>query len=134
LRVAHAPRGAAAQPEGDGLDGAVALHGQQDADPRLQLRGSGQRPPRRDGRADRNHRLEHGAQIVTPDQSLKEMESHCTKALDAFKTRLSHLRTGRATVALLDPVKVEAYGQTMPLQQVASLSVPEPRVILVQPF
>jgi ribosome recycling factor len=71
---------------------------------------------------------------MTSDQAFKEMEDHCVKALDAFKVRLSHLRTGRATTALLEPVKVEAYGQTMPLQQMASLSVPEPRVILVQPF
>lgn len=71
---------------------------------------------------------------MTPDQAFKDMDSHCTKALEAFRTRLSHLRTGRATVALLDPVKVDAYGSTMPLQQVASLSVPEPRCILVQPF
>jgi ribosome recycling factor len=71
---------------------------------------------------------------MTSDQAFKEMEDHCTKALEAFKVKLSHLRTGRATTALLEPVKVEAYGQTMPLQQMASLSVPEPRVILVQPF
>src|SRR5579859_3085731 len=71
---------------------------------------------------------------MAADTSLKEMDNQMAKALDAFRTRLSHLRTGRATVALLDPVKVEAYGQVMPLQQLASLSVPEPRTILVQPF
>jgi ribosome recycling factor len=71
---------------------------------------------------------------MTPDQTFKEMEGHFTKALDSFKVRLSHLRTGRATVTLLDSVKVDAYGSSMPLQQMASLSVPEPRVILVQPF
>ena len=65
---------------------------------------------------------------------LKDLEASSAKALEAFRVRLSHLRTGRATTALLDPVKVEAYGQTMPLQQLASLSVPEPRTILVQPF
>ena len=65
---------------------------------------------------------------------LKDLDAGSTKALEAFRVRLSHLRTGRATTALLDPVKVEAYGQSMPLQQLASLSVPEPRSILVQPF
>jgi len=65
---------------------------------------------------------------------VKEMEAATVKAIEAFRVKLSHLRTGRATTALLDPVKVEAYGQTMPLQQLASLSVPEPRTILVQPF
>lgn len=65
---------------------------------------------------------------------VKELEAAAGKAIEAFRVKLSHLRTGRATTALLDPVKVEAYGQTMPLQQLASLSVPEPRTILVQPF
>ena len=65
---------------------------------------------------------------------VKDLEGASTKALEAFRVRLSHLRTGRATTALLDPVKVEAYGQTMPLSQLASLSVPEPRMILVSPF
>ena len=65
---------------------------------------------------------------------VKDLEGAATKALEAFRVRLSHLRTGRATTALLDPVKVEAYGQTMPLSQLASLSVPEPRMILVSPF
>ncbi len=68
------------------------------------------------------------------EEALKEMESSMTKAIDAFKVRLSHLRTGRASVTLLEPVRVEAYGQTVPLNQCASLSVPEPRMILVQPF
>ena len=68
------------------------------------------------------------------EQVLKDLDGHCAKALEALRVKLSHLRTGRATTALLEPVKVEAYGQSMPLNQVASLSVPEPRMILVQPF
>jgi ribosome recycling factor len=71
---------------------------------------------------------------MAAENILKDMESATSKALEAFRVRLSHLRTGRATTALLDPVKVEAYGQTMPLAQMASLSVPEPRCILVSPF
>jgi ribosome recycling factor len=47
---------------------------------------------------------------------------------------LGGLRTGRATVSLLDPVQVEAYGTVMPLNQVASLSVPEPSLIVATPF
>lgn len=68
------------------------------------------------------------------EQVLKDLDGQHTKALEALRVKLSHLRTGRATTALLEPVKVDAYGQMMPLNQVASLSVPEPRVILVQPF
>jgi ribosome recycling factor len=47
---------------------------------------------------------------------------------------LGGLRTGRASVSLLDPVQVEAYGTVMPLNQVASLSVPEPSLIVATPF
>ena len=48
-----------------------------------------------------------------------------------LKTELSGLRTGRASAHLLDPVQVEAYGAQMPLNQVATVSVPEPRLITV---
>jgi len=52
-------------------------------------------------------------------------------ALDALRKELSGLRTGRASVNLLDPVMVEAYGSTMPLNQVGTVSTPEPRLITV---
>ncbi|MEK9706947.1 MAG: ribosome-recycling factor, partial [Alphaproteobacteria bacterium] len=53
-------------------------------------------------------------------------------ALDALKREFSGLRTGRASPALLDHVVVEAYGAKMPLNQVASVNVPEPRLLTVQ--
>ena len=53
-------------------------------------------------------------------------------ALDALKREFGGLRTGRASPALLDPVKVEAYGQYMPINQVATVAVPEARMITVQ--
>lgn len=53
-------------------------------------------------------------------------------ALDALKRDLGGLRTGRASPALLEPVKVEAYGQYMPINQVATIAVPEARMITVQ--
>ena len=56
------------------------------------------------------------------------------KALDASKRELSSIRTGKATVNLLDTVRVDAYGQTMPLNQVAMVAAPEPRLLTVQPF
>ena len=71
---------------------------------------------------------------MAAEQAFKEMEAAMTKAIDALRVKLSHLRTGRATPALLEPVRVEAYGQTMPLNQVATVTVPEPRMILVAPF
>ena len=55
-------------------------------------------------------------------------------AIEHVRKELSGLRTGRASVSILDPVQVEAYGSQMPLNQVATMSVPEPTVIVVQPF
>lgn len=53
-------------------------------------------------------------------------------AVEAFKKELAGLRTGRASAGLLEPVVVEAYGNKMPLNQVGTISVPEPRMITVQ--
>ena len=53
-------------------------------------------------------------------------------AIEALQKEFAGLRTGRASVGLLEPVQVEAYGSTMPLNQVASISVPEPRMVTVQ--
>jgi ribosome recycling factor len=53
-------------------------------------------------------------------------------ALEALKHDLGGLRTGRASTALLDPIHVEVYGANMPLNQVATVSVPEPRMLSVQ--
>ena len=55
-------------------------------------------------------------------------------SIDHARREMAALRSGRASVNLLDPVQVEAYGSMMPLNQVASLSVPEPTVIMVAPF
>ena len=63
-----------------------------------------------------------------------EVKKRMDGAIDHVRKELSGLRTGRASVSLLDPVHVEAYGTTMPLNQVASLSVPEPSLIVAQPF
>ena len=63
-----------------------------------------------------------------------EVKKRMDSAIEHVRKELSGLRTGRASVSLLDPVQVEAYGTNMPLNQVASLSVPEPTVIVAQPF
>ena len=63
-----------------------------------------------------------------------EVKNRMDGAIEHVRKELSGLRTGRASVSLLDPVHVEAYGTTMPLNQVASLSVPEPSLIVAQPF
>ena len=54
------------------------------------------------------------------------------KTLDLFSKELSSLRTGRAHASLLDLIKVDVYGQKMPINQLATISVPEPRTINVQ--
>lgn len=56
------------------------------------------------------------------------------KALEALKREFSGVRTGKATPQLLDTVRVEAYGSHVPLNQVATVSAPEPRLLLVQPW
>ncbi|WP_085809648.1 ribosome recycling factor [Sphingomonas sp. TZW2008] len=61
-----------------------------------------------------------------------DLERRMAGAVEALKGDLAGLRTGRASTALLDPVTVEVYGSHMPLNQVATVSVPEPRMISVQ--
>ena len=63
---------------------------------------------------------------------LKELEKRMRAAQDALKKEFSGLRTGRASANLLDPVQVQVYGQRMPINQVATVSVPEARMIAVQ--
>lgn len=63
---------------------------------------------------------------------LNELRRRMTGALDQFKKELSGLRTGRASVSLLEPVQVEAYGSHMPLSQLGTVNAPEPRMLTVQ--
>ncbi|HKT81030.1 MAG TPA: ribosome recycling factor [Vicinamibacterales bacterium] len=63
-----------------------------------------------------------------------EVTKRMTAAVEHLKHELSAVRTGRASVTILDGVHVEAYGSKMPLNQLAGLSVPEPTLIVAQPF
>ena len=65
---------------------------------------------------------------------LKDAEDRMKKAVDVLKRDLSTIRTGRATPALIDRMNVEYYGTPMPLNQLASISAPEPRLLVVQPW
>lgn len=69
---------------------------------------------------------------MSEDAQLKDTRRRMDGAIDVFKKELAGLRTGRASVNLLDPVHVSAYGTTMPLNQLATVSAPEPRMIVVQ--
>src|SRR5512132_3031530 len=70
--------------------------------------------------------------MATPTHDLAELKRRMHGALAVLKQELAGLRTGRASPHLLDPVQVDAYGTHMPLNQVATISVPEPRLINVQ--
>lgn len=61
-----------------------------------------------------------------------ELKRRMQGAVSAFRSELSGLRTGRASASLLEPIHVDAYGASMPLNQVGSVSVPEPRMLSVQ--
>ena len=69
--------------------------------------------------------------MTNATHDINELKRRMQGAIGVLKTELSGLRTGRASAHLLDPVMVEAYGQHMPLNQVATVSVPEPRLITV---
>jgi len=63
-----------------------------------------------------------------------EVKTRMEAGIDRVRREMAHVRTGRATVGLLDGIQVEAYGSKMPINQVATLSVPEPALIVAQPF
>jgi ribosome recycling factor len=62
----------------------------------------------------------------------KDLKHRMDSTLDVLKKEFAGLRTGRAHASLLDPVMVDAYGSSMPLNQVANVNVPEPRMLTVQ--
>ena len=66
------------------------------------------------------------------DPDIKDIKRRMDGALDALRREFAGLRTGRASASLLEPITVEAYGSPMPLNQVGTISVPEPRMITVQ--
>lgn len=71
---------------------------------------------------------------MDPNQSVKDAQNKFTQAVEHFKDELKKLRTGRAHASMLDGVTVEAYGVEMPLNQVASVSAPEPQLLQISPF
>jgi ribosome recycling factor len=68
------------------------------------------------------------------DEVLQDTRRKMDKVLEAMARDLSRVRTGRASVALLEGIKVDCYGTTMPLPQVASLAAPESRLLTIQPW
>ena len=72
--------------------------------------------------------------MATVKEITTTMEGKMHKSVDALKVDLASLRAGRATPALLDKIMVDYYGSPTPINQVASVTVPEPRMIVVQPW
>src|SRR5881392_1682640 len=69
---------------------------------------------------------------MTEEELLKDLRRRMDGALEVLRKEFGGLRTGRASTSLLEPVQVSAYGNNVPLNQVASINVPEPRMITVQ--
>lgn len=67
-------------------------------------------------------------------KTLKDTEDRMKKAVETIRNEVATVRTNRATTSLLDGIKVDYYGTPTPLQQVASVSVPEPRMLVIQPW
>jgi ribosome recycling factor len=65
---------------------------------------------------------------------LKDLETRMQAAIDALTREFASVRTGRANASLLDGVRVEAYGNLTPINQLATVSVPDPRTIVIQPW
>ena len=66
--------------------------------------------------------------------TIKQMQEQMDAAVDAMRREFASVRTGKASAALLDTVRVDAYGSKMPLNQVATVNTPEARLIVVQPW
>ena len=71
---------------------------------------------------------------MTADEILMDAEERMEKAVNVFRDELRGLRTGRATPALVDGLRVEYYGSPTPLKQLAQISTPDPQQIVIRPF
>lgn len=65
---------------------------------------------------------------------IREYEAHLKKAIEALRHNLATIRTGRASAGLVEHLQIDAYGAPMPLNQLANISVPEAKLIVIQPF
>ncbi|HEY1953289.1 MAG TPA: ribosome recycling factor [Gemmatimonadaceae bacterium] len=72
--------------------------------------------------------------MTTIPQITKDCRTAMEKSFESSKRELASIRTGKATTNLLDTVRVDAYGQQMPISQLASVSAPEPRLLTVTPW
>jgi len=71
---------------------------------------------------------------IASDKLVKECEEKMLKTIESVKERFTSIRAGRANVAMLDGVKVENYGSDVPLNQIGSVSAPEARLLVIDPW
>src|SRR5260370_21781909 len=79
-------------------------------------------------------RPEVRTQTMTSDEILFDAEERMEKAVNVYRDELRGLRTGRATPALVDSLRVEYYGSPTPLKQLAQISTPDPQQIVIRPY
>ena len=72
--------------------------------------------------------------MATPDQLIQDAQKRMDASVEHTRTEFNTVRTGRASAALLDRVQIDYYGQQTPLKQLATINVPEPRMLTIQPF
>jgi ribosome recycling factor len=72
--------------------------------------------------------------VATPPEIIADCKDKMAKAIEHLRDEFSRVRTGRATPALVEKLRVDYYGSEVPLQQLAGFSVPEPRLLVIQPY
>jgi ribosome recycling factor len=72
--------------------------------------------------------------MATVDELIDDATRRMDKSVESTRTEFNTVRTGRASAALLDRVQIDYYGQATPLKQLATINVPEPRMLTIQPF
>src|SRR6201982_608490 len=72
--------------------------------------------------------------MATVDDLIQDAQERMTKSVEHSRTEFNTVRTGRASASLLDRIEVDYYGTRTPLKQLATIGVPEPRMLTIQPF
>src|SRR5204863_7699851 len=77
---------------------------------------------------------EGGELMATVDELVQDAQKRMDSSVEHTRTEFNTVRTGRASAALLDRIQIDYYGQPTPLKQLATINVPEPRLLTIQPF
>src|SRR5262249_12241864 len=124
-------RRAAEGPQGNGHHRHLLVHGQRPPDHRVQPQRDGKPQadrPRREGRDDR------GGVVMPIKQMIADAQKRMDASLETVRRELAALRTGRASLGMLDGVRVDYYGTPTPINQVGNVQIPDPTLITIQPW